>query len=188
MISIRYSKDADSLPMRVRRRMIALLIGGVGKCSGRPKCLRTSMGPRLNPIWLKLRILMLIMNRKNLLELNIQTSSCVQEWKPMLRGDKIMFTCVLCPYECHTILKKQKRNVFKNLTQILTWSYRGDVAKWIWGWYCSGYELVSNVVTAFECHTWKGYRVFVWWVVTYVIVVCNWKLWNLGEGRDVDRV
>ena len=50
MISIRYSKDADSLPMRVRRRMVALLIGGVGKRSGRLKCLRTSMGPRLNPI------------------------------------------------------------------------------------------------------------------------------------------
>ena len=29
-----------------------------------------------------------------------------------------------------------------------------DVAEWAWKWYC-GYELVSNVVMAFEYRIWK---------------------------------
>ena len=72
IIPIRYSRDADFLPMRVGKRMVVLLVGGVGKCCGTPKCLRAYMGRRLNLTLLKLRILRLIMSRKNLLELNIQ--------------------------------------------------------------------------------------------------------------------
>ena len=68
--------------------------------------------------------------------------------------------------------------VFKNLTKMLMCSYRGDVREWIWKFYYRGYGFISNVVTAFEYHMWKRYRVSVWWVVTYVIVVCNWKIWN----------
>ena len=47
-ISIRYSRDADFLPVRMGRRMAVLLVGGVGKGCGRPKSLRTCMGRRLN--------------------------------------------------------------------------------------------------------------------------------------------
>ena len=57
-----------------------------------------------------------------------------------------------------TVLRKRKKNVFKYLTQKLKWSYskaKVDVAERIWRWYCRGYELVSNVVTAFEYHVWK---------------------------------
>ena len=46
--------------------MVVLLVGGVGNWCGRPKCLGFCMGWRLNTIWLKLRILGLIMKRKNL--------------------------------------------------------------------------------------------------------------------------
>ena len=53
------------------------VIGGWGgKCCGRPKYLRTCMGRRLNPTYIKLRILRSIMKRKHLFELNIKTSSC----------------------------------------------------------------------------------------------------------------
>ena len=45
---MRYSRDADSLPVKVGRKMVELLVGGVGKGCGRPKCLRPCMGRRLN--------------------------------------------------------------------------------------------------------------------------------------------
>ena len=32
---------------------------------------------------------------------------------------------------------------------------RSDVAEWTLRWYCCGYGVVSNVMTAFENHTWK---------------------------------
>ena len=41
-------------------------MGGVGNCCGRPKCLGSCMGRKLNAIWRKLRITSLIMKRKNL--------------------------------------------------------------------------------------------------------------------------
>ena len=47
-ISIRYSRDADSLPVWKGRRMAVLLVGGVDKGCRRPKSLRTCMGRRLN--------------------------------------------------------------------------------------------------------------------------------------------
>ena len=43
ILSVRYSKDADFLRVRVGRSMVVLLVGGVGKCCGRPKCLGTCM-------------------------------------------------------------------------------------------------------------------------------------------------
>ena len=46
--------------------MVVLLVGGVGNCCGRPKCLGSCMGRKLNAIWIKLRILRLIMKRRNL--------------------------------------------------------------------------------------------------------------------------
>ena len=49
IISIRYSRDADSLPVRMARRMVVLLVGGVGKSCERPQCLKNCMGQRLNP-------------------------------------------------------------------------------------------------------------------------------------------
>ena len=42
-------------------------MGGVGNCCGRPKCLGSRMGRKLNAIWRKPRITSLIMKRKNLL-------------------------------------------------------------------------------------------------------------------------
>ena len=50
--------------------------GGGGEGWGGPKYLRTCMGRRLNPTYIKLRILWSIMKRKHLFELNIKTSSC----------------------------------------------------------------------------------------------------------------
>ena len=41
--------DAESLPMKIGRKMVVLLVGGVGKYCGRPKCIRTCVGQRLNP-------------------------------------------------------------------------------------------------------------------------------------------
>ena len=67
IISVRYSTDADSLPVRMGKRMVVLLVGKVGKCCGRPKCLRTWMGRRLNPTCLKARIQKLTMKGKNVL-------------------------------------------------------------------------------------------------------------------------
>ena len=49
ILSIRYSKDADFLPVKVGRRMVVLLVGGVGKCCGRPKFFGTCMKRRVNP-------------------------------------------------------------------------------------------------------------------------------------------
>ena len=118
-IIVRCSRDADSLPVKLERRIVVLLVGGVGKGCGRPKCLKNCMGRRLNLTWLKFRILRLIMNRKNLLQLNIQTSSCLYEWQSMLRGDKIIFACNMYCVYLHAILswkKKTNKNVYKNLT------------------------------------------------------------------------
>ena len=71
ILSIRYFKDADFLPVRLGRRMVVLLVGGVGKC-----CFGTCMKQRLNPTSLKLKILTLIMNRKNLfLHVKIKTNA-----------------------------------------------------------------------------------------------------------------
>ena len=98
--------------MRIGRRMVVLLVSGMGKGCGSPKCLRTYMGQILNPTWLKVRILGLIMNRKNLLQLNIQTSSCVYGWKPMLRQGEI-FVCAMCCVYLHGILSWKKRNKTK---------------------------------------------------------------------------
>ena len=53
--------------MRAGRRMVVFLVGGVGNCCGRPKFLGSCMGRKLNVIWLKLRIIGLIMERKSLL-------------------------------------------------------------------------------------------------------------------------
>ena len=63
---IKYNVDAGSLSVRVGRRMVIFLVGGVGSCCGRPKCLRSCIGRKLNVIWLKLRIVGLIMERKSL--------------------------------------------------------------------------------------------------------------------------
>ena len=49
--------------------MVVLLVGGVDKFCGWPKCLGTCMGQRLNPTRLKLRILRLINNEQEKLVL-----------------------------------------------------------------------------------------------------------------------
>ena len=164
--------------MRMWRSMVVLLVSVVGKCCGRLKCLRTCMGWRLNLTWLKLRIPRLIMNRKNLLQRNIQTSSC----KTNAKRYRIIFASVLCLFTCCTFYtEKTKKNVLHNLTRMLMCSYCGDVAKQIWRWYSCGYVVVSNVVMAFKYCISKN-RLHMWWVVTYVIVVYDWKKWKLGGG------
>ena len=55
------------------------------------------------------------MNRKNLLQLDILTSSCEYEWKPMLAGDKVVFA-LLCYLYAILSWKNVRKNVFKNLT------------------------------------------------------------------------
>ena len=66
-------------PLEQGGGVVAELVGGVGNCCGRPTCLGSYMGRRLNTIWLKLRILQLIIKRKNLF-------MCV----------KIKFICHVC--------------------------------------------------------------------------------------------
>ena len=39
ILSIRYSKNADFIPVSMGRRMVVFFVGEVGKCCGRPKCL-----------------------------------------------------------------------------------------------------------------------------------------------------
>ena len=66
--------------MRVGKRIVVLLVGGAGNCCGRPKCLGSCMGRQLNAIWLKLRILGLIMKRKNLfmyVKMKISANVCL---------------------------------------------------------------------------------------------------------------
>lgn len=65
------------------------------------------MGKSMNPTSLKLRILRLKMNRKNLLKLNIKIS--VKEWKSIVRGDRMMFVCVLCLSNYHCFKEKKKK-------------------------------------------------------------------------------
>ena len=97
--------------------MVVLLVGGVGNCCGRPKCLGSCMGRRLNTIWLKLRILGLIMKRKNLfmcVKMKISTNVCA---------------CSLFVGVPYCFEEKLKKNVFKNLNEMLMCLYRGDVAE-----------------------------------------------------------
>ena len=50
----------------------------------------------------------------------------------MLRGDRMLFAYLQCPPKCHSALKKKKKNeknVFKNLTQMLMCSCHGDVVE-----------------------------------------------------------
>ena len=77
-------------------------------CCGRLKCLSIYMGQTLSLTWFKLRILRLTMNRKNLLQLFIQTSFCVYKWKPML-GDKIIFACAVLIYMSHYLEKAKEK-------------------------------------------------------------------------------
>ena len=105
---MKYSKNLDSLPMRMWRSMVVLLVSVVGKCCGRLKCLRTCMGWRLNLTWLKLRIPRLIMNRKNLLQRNIQTSSC----KTNAKRYRIIFASVLCLFTCCTFYTEKTKMSF----------------------------------------------------------------------------
>ena len=69
---------------------------------------------------------------------------------------------VLCLAICETVLKNIRKNEFKNLTEMLMFPYRSDVAEWTLRWYFCGYGLVSNVVTAFEHCIWKEYRLRLW--------------------------
>ena len=69
---------------------------------------------------------------------------------------------VLCLAICETVLKNIRKNKFKNLTEMLMFPYRSDVAEWTSRWYFCGYGLVSNVVTAFEHCIWKEYRLRLW--------------------------
>ena len=155
--------------------MVVLLVGGVGNYCGKPKCLGSCMGWRLNRIWLKLRILGLIMKRKNLF-------MCVK--MKISTNVSMCSSFVGVPY---CLEEKLKKNVFKNLTEMLMCLYRGDVAEWISSWYCSGYGLVSNFETVLKYYIWKKCRVRVWWVVTYLIVVRDWKKWNLGGGTRCEE-
>ena len=82
----------------------------------------------------------------------------------MLRGDIIIFACVLCLSKCHTVLKKTKKMSLRILPKV-------DVFL-LWRWYCRGYGLFLNFLMAFEHHVWRKYSVRVWLVVTYVILVC----------------
>ena len=103
------NKKLYSFPVGMGRRMVVLLVGGVGMCCGKLKCLSIYMGKRLNLTWLKLTILRLIMNRKNLLRLFIQTSSCVYERKPMLGRDKMIFACAVFIYMPHCFEKTKEK-------------------------------------------------------------------------------
>ena len=61
-----------------------------------------------------------------------------------------------CLVYCSAILfRKNKKNVYKNLTKMLMCFCCCDVAEWTWKWYCRGSGLVSNVVMAFEYHILK---------------------------------
>ena len=61
-----------------------------------------------------------------------------------------------CPVYCNPFcLEKIKKNVYKNLIEMTMYFCCCNVAVWTWKWYCRGYGLVSNVVTAFEYHIWK---------------------------------
>ena len=104
---------------------------------GRPTWQGSYMGRRLNTIWLKLRILGLVIKRKNL-------SMCV----------KIKFVCFVC-WSAILSWEKIGKNVYKNLTEMLMCFCCCDVAEWTCKWYCCGYGLVSNVVTAFKYHIWR---------------------------------
>ena len=123
--------------------------------------MKTYIRQRLNPTWLKLRILRLIMSKINLL--NTQTGSCAWEWKRMLRGDRMLFAWMLCLLKCHTTLKKNQKRILPKC-----WCFDcGDDAELSRRWYVRRYGLISNVMTASEYHTWKKYSVRVWWGVTW---------------------
>ena len=118
-MSIRYSGDAESLSVRVSRRMVVLLVGGMGNCCGRPMWLGSCIVRKLNMIWLKPRILGLIMKTKNLfMSIKMKINA----------NNVIMFVCVPCLSECDAFLKKNRK---KMPLRILP---------------KCGYGLVSNVV------------------------------------------
>ena len=123
------------------------------------------LGQRLNLTWLKLRILGWIMDRQTccncaykLVLLSTNENQCRGE------GGGGVFSYM------RNCLEKHKK-VFKNLTEMLMFPYRSDVAEWTWRWYCG-----------FEHRIWKEYELRMWWAVTYVILVCDWKKWNRGGG------
>ena len=89
----------------------------------------------------------------------------------MLKADIIILPYVLCLPKCHTVLKKNQKNEFENLTKMLMCSYCCDAKERTWIWCCRGHGLLLNVVAAFKYHIWKKYSVHLWLVVTYVIVV-----------------
>ena len=99
--------------MRVGRRIVVLLVGGVGNCCGRPKCLGSCMGRRLNTIWLKLRILGLIMKRKNLF-------MCV---KMKINANNICLCALFVgvPYFLEEKSKKMSQESYRNVDVFLSW-------------------------------------------------------------------
>ena len=159
------------------RRVVMLQVVGVGKCCGWLDCLGICMGQRLNLAWLKLRILGWIMDRQT-------CSNCT--YKLVLLSTNENQCCGACAVFSYMrdCLEKHKKKVYKNLTEMLMFPYRSEVAEWTWRWYCCGCGLVSNVLREFEHHIWKEYKLCVWWAVTYVILVCDWKKWNRGEGTE----
>ena len=117
ILSIIYSTDADFLPVTLGRIIFMRLVDAVEKCYGRLKfkCLVTCMKGKLNPTRLKLRMYRLIMNRRKLF-LRVTM-------KPMLRGDIIIFVCVLCLAKCRTVLKKRKKRLlesYQNYDELLS--------------------------------------------------------------------
>ena len=153
------------------RRVVMLQ---VGKCCGGLNCLGICMGQRLNLAWLKLRILGWIMDRQT-------CSNCTYKLGLLSTNEnQYCGACAVFSY-MRGCLEKHKKKVFKNLTEMLMFPYRSDVAEWTWRWYCCGYGLVSNVVAAFEHRIWKKYKLRVWWAVTYVILDVIGKNGTVGE-------
>ena len=157
------------------RRVVMLQVVEVGRCCGGLNYLGVCLGQRLNLTWLKLRILGWIMDRQT-------CSNCTYKLILLSTNENQCWerACAVFSY-MRDCFEKHKKKVFKNLTKMLMFPYRSDVAEWTWRWYCCGYGLVSNVVAAFEHRIWKKYKLRVWWAVTYVILDVIGKNGTVGE-------
>ena len=163
------------------RRVVMLQVVEVGRCCGGLNYLGVCLGQRLNLTWLKLRILGWIIDRQT-------CSNCTYKLILLSTNENQCWerACAVFSYMRDCFEKHKK--VFKNLTEMLMFPYRSDVAEWTWRWYCCGYGLVSNVVTALERRIWKIYKLRVWWAVTYVVLGVMRKSGIMEEGPGSGRV
>ena len=175
-------RHVGSLLVGMGRRVVMLQVVGVGRCCGGLNYLGVCIGKRLNLTWLKLRNLGWKMDRQTCCnctyKLTLLRTNENQCWVGAFSVFSYMRDCLL----------KHKKKVLKNLTEMLMLHYRSDVAEWTWRWYCSGYGLVSNVVTALERRIWKIYKLRVWWAVTYVVLGVMRKSGIVEEGPGSGRV